>query len=130
MSAFLARISGTFAILCGVLFIYGFLMVDNIRVSTLDSPTAGFDVMVTLKNITPRYAWVEVYGCAAEMREDGVVICAGAWDRTSIQQTREDVSQYPFFWGRYVPKGTLLIVAHAMDANGDILARGRTVVMR
>jgi hypothetical protein len=130
MLSFCRNLAATFIIFCGVLFIYGFLMVDNIRVSTREWPTTGFDVLVTLPSVTPRYAWVEVYGCAAEITEDGVVVCVGAWDRTSTQETRIDQRQYPFPWGRHVPKGTLLIVAHAMDANGDVLARGRTVVMR
>jgi hypothetical protein len=130
MHPFLVRLSATFATFCGVLFIYGFLMVDNIRVSTREFKDTGFDVLVTLPSVTPRYAWVEAYGCAAEITEDGVVVCVGAWDRTSTQQTRVDQQQYQFQWGRHVPKGTLLIVAHAMDSNGDVLARGRTVVMR
>jgi hypothetical protein len=130
MNPFLVRLSATFCIFCGVLFIYGFLMVDSIRVSTREFKDTGFDVLVTLASVTPRYTWVEVYGCAAEITQDGVVVCVGAWDRTSTQQTRTDQQQYPFPWGRHVPKGTLLIVAHAMDANGDVLARGRTVVMR
>ncbi len=130
MNAFLSRLAASFIIGCGVLFVYGFLMVDTIRVSTLDDKAMGFDVVVTLNSITPRYTWVEVYGCAAEITQDGVVVCVGAWDRTSTQQTRGDVSQYPFWWGRYVPRGTLLIIATAFDANGDVLARGRTVVMR
>lgn len=130
MNAFLTRLSATFAVFCGVLFIYGFLMVDNIKVSTREFKDTGFDVLVTLPSVSPRYVWVDVYGCVADIVPDGGVQCAGAWDRTSTQQTRPDQRQYPFPWGRYVPKGTLLIISTAFDANGGVLARGRTVVMR
>jgi hypothetical protein len=128
--AFCRNLAATFIIGCGVLFVYGFLMVDSIKISTREFRDTGFDVLITLPSITPQYAWLEVYGCAAEMTNEGVVQCAGAWDRASSQATRADQRQYPFPWGRYVPRGTVLIIATAYDANMAVLARGRTVVMR
>jgi hypothetical protein len=131
MNAFLARLSATFVIFCGVLFVYGFLIVDTIKVSTREFRDTGFDVLTTLPSITPRYARVQVFGCAAEITQDAVVRCIdGGWDTLSDTPIRMDVRQYPFPWGRYVPRGTILIVAAAYDFNGDVLARGRTVVMR
>jgi hypothetical protein len=131
MRSFCSNLAATFAIVCGVLFVYGFLMVDGIKVSTREFKDTGFDVLITLPSVTPRYAWVQVYGCAAEITEDGVVRCVeGGWERSSDQQTRSDQRQYPFPWGRFVPRGTLLVISTAYDVNHAVLARGRTVVMR
>lgn len=116
------------AIVCGVLFIYGFLMVDTIKISTREFKDTGFDVVVTLPSVTAAYSWVQVYACAAEITDDNDIECVGFWDRKSLQETRVDQRQYPFPWGRYVPKGKLLIVSTAYDANWQVLARGRAVV--
>ncbi len=124
------RALALFAAVCGVLFIYGFLMVDAIRVSTREFKDTGFDVLVTLPSVTEHYRWVQVYGCAAEVTDEAEVECVGFWDRKSMQETRVDQRQYPFPWGRYVPRGKLLIVSTAYDANWQVLARGRTVVIR
>ena len=130
MTPALTRLIASFAIFCGTVFVLGFLMVDAIKITTRDFKDTGFDVLITLPSITPEYAWVQVYGCAAEVVDDGDVECAGFWDRKSVQQTRVDQRQYPFPWGRYVPDGKLLMVATAYDANWQVLARGRAVVMR
>lgn len=130
MISFCRNIGAAFVILCGVLFIYGFLMVEPIRVSTREDERNVFSVVTTLKNVTDRYAWIQVYGCAAEVLDDGSVECVGFWDRKSLQETRADRSQYDFPWGRYVPGGKLLIIATAYDANWQVLARGRAVVLR
>lgn len=130
MNIFLTRIVSLFAALCGVVFIYGFLMVDSIKVSTRSDERDVFSVVTTLKGVTPRYAWIQVEACAAEVLEDGEVECVGFWDRKSVQETRADRSQYDFQWGRYVPGGKLLIVATAYDSNWQVLARGRAVVLR
>lgn len=116
--------------LCGVLFIYGFLMVDPIKITTREFKDTGMDVLITLPRVTPRYAWVQVAGCLADITDEADVECMGIWDRKSVQETRADQRQYPFPWGRYVPKGPLLIVATAYDSNWQVLARGRTVVLR
>lgn len=126
----LGRIAVLGCALCGVLFIYGFLMVENIKVSTREDERHVFSVVTTLKGVTARYAWIQVEGCAAEVLDDGEVECVGFWERKSVQETRADRSQYDFPWGRYVPGGTLLIVATAYDSNWQVLARGRAVVMR
>lgn len=130
MTLWLTRAIATFAIGCGVLFIYGFLMIDGIRISSREDERKVFNVTTTLKNVTPRHAWIQVSACAAEVLEDGDVECVGIWDRKSVQETRADRSQYDFQWGRYVPGGKLLIVATAYDSNWQVLAQGRAVVIR
>lgn len=130
MKIWITRAIALFAALCGVLFIYGFLMVETIKISSREDERKVFSVVTTLKTITPRYAWIQVAACAAEVLEDGEVECVGFWDRKSVQETRADRSQYDFQWGRYVPGGKLLIVATAYDSNWQVLARGRAVVIR
>jgi hypothetical protein len=124
--------TAAFALVCGVLFIYGFLAPNRIQISTrTEKPSKAFYVMVTLPDVTPEHRWVKVFLCAAEIIEDAGVRCIPeGWDASSTKQTRDGQRQYDFPWGRYIPRGTLLISAITADAEWKTLARGQAVVMR
>lgn len=126
------RALAIFALLCGVLFIYGFLMADRIRITTRTAkPRPDFYVMITLPSVTPDYRWLKVFGCSAEMLEDAGVRCIPeGWDTSSMKETRIDQRQYEVPWGSRVPKGMLQVSAVVFDQEWKVLAQGQTVVFR
>lgn len=104
---------------------------EQIKLSTRTerSKPTEYYVTATLPPITPEFRWVEVYVCHAEITEDGSTRCTFTWDRRSLQEVRLDQHQYVFGY-RFVPRGTLLILAQAADSQWKVLATGRKVVLR
>lgn len=116
------------AMLCGLIFVYGFLVTERVKVTHRTDERKNFYVMVTVPNVTDA-RWVEVFICAAEITESGVFCLGDGWEAISKKETHpEPVYEFPF--GRYVPRGTLRISAVLADVNWKTLASGQTVVMR
>ena len=119
-----------FAIVCGCLFIYGFLVAERINISTRKEQGATpFTVVITLPNVTESYRWVSVYGCSAETDSENITRCDGNWERESTQETRMDQRQYVFPW-RGTPRTLVQVSAMAFDRDGKTLASGQTKVFR
>jgi hypothetical protein len=123
------RVIAAFAIVCGCLFIYGFLMADRIKISTRQDERKAFYVMVTAPNVTDA-RWIEVMICAAEQTEAGVYcLDEGGWDTSSKHEIHPD-GRYEFSFGRYVPRGMLQVSVVISDANWKTLAYGQKRVFR
>jgi hypothetical protein len=119
-----------FAILCGSLFIYGFLASDRLRVTwRAEERNIPFTVTVTSPRITEDHRWVSLYGCSAEL-VDNVVHCDGFWEVQSTHPMRIDQAQYPFPLRGTPKRGTLQFTAMTFDGNNKPLGRGQTLVMR
>lgn len=124
------RLCAVLAIVCGCLFIFGFLTADRLRITV--RPIRGrpdIDVVITVFDVTPDARWLSLYGCAAELNEDGHMFCNDTWDRASLQELRIDQRQYVFPW-RSVPRGWVQLSAAVKDVNGKTLAAGETRVIR
>jgi hypothetical protein len=117
--------TAAFAIICGVLFVYGFMAEagkDRITVTTRDERKLS-TITVTLFDINEDYRWITVYACSAERGEESPqAFCNYFWERESTQETRVDQVQYPFEKWR-VPGGLILITAVAFDKYNKPLAR-------
>lgn len=124
------RIIALLCILGGCLFVAGFLMTEKLRISTRDDKATGFTVTVTLPNVTPEDRWIELYGCSAELLDDAGFRCTEFWERRSTQEPRMDQVQYPFPWGKYVPRGPMILVAVVFDQNRQVRVSGETRVLR
>ena len=124
------RALALFAILCGVLFVYGFLVAERISITTRkEQGSTPFTVVITLPSIKPEYRWISLYGCTAETDSESITRCDGNWERESTQETRVDQRQYVFPW-RGTPRTLLQLSAMAFDGNGKTLASGQTRVYR
>lgn len=120
-----------FALLCGCLFIFGFLMAERVRISV--RPIKGrpdVDVVVTVFNITPEMDTLFLEVCSAEMPEEGSMFCRDdGWYTNSAHPVRSDQSQYPFPL-RNVPRGWLMLSAVVVDRDRKTVASGQTRVIR
>ena len=126
-------LAGLIATFC-VFFAVGYTLAersDVIKISTRrdEKRPTEFYVIATLPAITPAYRWLEVYVCLAEIDAENNVRCSFTWDARSLKETRPDQRQYEFPY-RFVPRGTLLILASAADSQWRLLAAGRKVILR
>lgn len=124
------RVIALLCIVCGCLFVYGFLVAERVKISTREDKATGFDVIVTLPNVTPNDRWIEVYGCAAEFIDDVGFRCTEHWERRSTQEPRVDQRQYVFPWGKYVPRGPMIIICAVFDEHRVVRLSGETRVLR
>lgn len=123
------RVIAALVILCGVLFIYGFLMAERVRISVHKTSSTAIDVIVTVPNVNEAHT-LYLEACSAEMAEDGVMFCAEeGWYIRSAHPMRADQQQYPFPL-RNVPRGWLMFSAAVLDFNGTTLASGETRMVR
>ena len=99
------NLTASFAAICGVLFIYGFLA-PYMRLTQIDD-TRDFRIVVTDTAADDRYAVVMVEGCSADVSDDAGVICNNGWYGRSDRAWPVDRKQtsVPF---RDAPKGALL----------------------
>ena len=123
------KILALFAILCGVLFVYGFLMADRVRITIHDiKGRPDMTVVVTVPNVTNAHT-LFLFGCTAALDENAQMFCNDAWDMSSAHPIRDDQRQYPFLL-RNVPRGWLMFSAAVVDAGGKTLASGETRKVR
>lgn len=122
------RTVALFALLCGCLFVCGFLMSESVKITARNGKQrTDLDVTVTVPDVLHART-VTVFGCSAEHDDNGV-FCTDEWDRASAQEIRGDQRQYPFAW-HFVPRGMIQISAVVADVNGKTLASGQTRVFR
>jgi hypothetical protein len=126
----LRNFTAAFAIVCGILFVYGFIAesaTDRITLKAMTEPRL-LTVVVMLHDIDEDYRWLSVYGCSADMTETGTH-CTGNFERESTIELFGGWKHHFISW-RDVPKGTMQITAMAFDANQKQLAVGQLVVFR
>lgn len=125
------RLLALFAIVCGCLFIGGFLMAERVSIKVLDvkGRVMDIDVIVTVPSVTEEARWLALYGCSAEMDDRNQIYCNDGWEFQSTHPVRVDQRQYPFPI-RSVPKGWLQFSAVVTDYDGKTLAAGSTRVIR
>lgn len=99
---------------------------DTLRISTVTEQTV-LTVSVTLNHVTDAYRWLSLYGCSAEVTENGT-FCTGTFERESTIELFGR-KQELFLW-RNMPQGTLRLTAEAFDANHRVLATGQITVLR
>lgn len=100
---------------------------DRLRVSTLNEPKL-VTVIVTTPDADERYYWLKVYGCSAEMTDDGVR-CNGFWEASSEREPGT-LKQHliPF---RDCPRhGSVQFTALVLDRFGNVLASGSHTMLR
>lgn len=120
-----------FVMLCGCLFVYGFLLTERVRITVQKSSArSDLNVVVTVKNVMPEMHTIFMEACAADMAEDGVMFCQeDGWYMNSAHPMRMDQNQYPFPL-RNVPRGWLMFSAAVLDFDGKTLASGETRMVR
>ena len=111
---------------CLLLLFLGWRRADRLTLRAMDSATV-LTVVITLNDITDKYRFVSVYGCAAEHTDSGVQ-CTGTYERESTFEV-QGRKQYLVDW-RHVPKTLLALEAMAFDAEHRVLARGTLLVLR
>jgi hypothetical protein len=122
------RVAAAFAIVCGVLFVYGFSGGDGrMSLKALDEKRL-LTIVVVLHDIDESYRYLSVYGCSAEMGEEGTH-CNGFFERESTQELYGAWKQHLVTW-RDVPRGTMQITAIAFDVDRKPLSRGQLTVFR
>jgi hypothetical protein len=122
--------TAAFAIVCGVLFVYGFVAepaADRMTLKSLSEPRL-LTVVVILHDVEEHYRWLSVYGCSADMTETGTH-CTGHFERESTQELTGGKRQHLITW-RDLPRGTMQITAMAFDVDHKMLAQGQLVVFR
>lgn len=121
------RVITLLVILCGVLFVYGFVRGDRMRMTYREEPRK-FILVISVPDISDRYDTLIVQTCAAAMTEDGVYCLEDGHESASYQPMRMDQRQYPIV---YPPvRGTMLFAAAAVDRDHHTLASQRLTVLR
>ena len=128
------HVGASFALVCGVLFIYGFIA-SQMRLSEIDD-TREYRIVVTDTAADDSYATVMVEGCSAEVTDDAGVVCSLGWygrsDRawTRDRETGVVSRQIPLAF-RDAPKGVLLrFEAVVSDRQGKPLNSASLVTRR
>ena len=125
------KVVALFAVVCGCLFIAGFLFTEKLKLTVREDKATGLSVVVTLPNVKPEDRWIELYGCSAELVDDAGFRCLDdGWSRRSTQEPRADQRQYVFPWGKYVPRGPLILMAVVYDEQRSVRVSGETRVLR
>lgn len=123
------RLLAACALVMAAIFVVGFVRgdaSDPMRLSALVEKRL-ITVVVTMPAASDRYRWLSVYGCSAEITENGAY-CSGYWE---MESTRElyGLTQEMLTW-RDVPPGTMKIDAIAFDRNHTQLASARLTILR
>lgn len=122
----------SFGLICGLLFIYGFVFTNNERRDRLNITAAQhkrlLTVVIALPDVNSRYRWLSVYGCSADVTEAGVQ-CNGWFERESSTELDGQRKQHLFDW-RDLPGGTMRVVGMAFDGDGKVLAQNQVTVFR
>lgn len=121
------RAVALFSILCGCLFIAGFVT-SRMRISEIDDKRE-YVVMVTDTNADESYFWVVVEGCSADHTNDGV-ICNVGWYGRSDREWWKGRKQTPVPF-RDAPRGVLLrFEAVVRDRGGKTIASASFITTR
>jgi hypothetical protein len=121
-----------FAIVCGVLFIYGFLA-PYMRLTQIDD-TRDYQIVVTDTAADDRYAVVMVEGCSADVTEDAGVICNNGWygrsDRVWHRNRDGSVSKQTPVPFRDAPKGAILRFEAVITDRGGKVVNSSSFITR
>jgi hypothetical protein len=125
--------TAAFAIVCGVLFIYGFLA-PYMRLTQIDDQR-DYQIVVTDTAADDRYAVVMVEGCSADVSDDAGVICNNGWygrsDRVWNRDREGNVSKQTPVPFRDAPKGALLrFEAVITDRRGKMINSSSFITRR
>ena len=128
----MAKFTAAFAIVCGVLFVYGFISEagkDRLKLSKLEE-RRKFTLIVSAPDVTDTYRWLQVYGCSAYISETAGVECdPTGWFSSSLHPMRADQKQYPIPYLN-LPGGTIHFTAFARDAYANQIAQAQLTVLR
>jgi hypothetical protein len=109
--------------------IYGFVRGDRMRLTALDEkrPTR-FYLVVSVPDLTAKYAVLLVQGCAAQVTEHGTFCMEDGWFADSRREFRADQRQYdiPF----PPPRGTVKFTAVAFDRDAKVITSNQLTLMR
>jgi hypothetical protein len=126
VNRFLTHLAAYFALICGALFVYGFIAGERIRVSKRDD-TREFVIVVSAADADERYDTLWVEGCSAEMTDRGME-CAMGWYGSSARQWSGKQVPVPF---RDAPRGIpLLFLAIIADRQGKALVTSTYLTSR
>lgn len=126
----MTRLLTAIVALLGVITIYGFIRgdgKDRMRVSALNERNI-VTVIITVPDADDRYYWLKVFGCSADVTENGVR-CNGYWDAVSEREPGA-MKQHliPF---RDCPRnGSVRFDAIVFDRFGNVLASGQHTILR
>ena len=128
----MAKFTAAFAIICGILFIYGFIAdagKDRMRLTKIQD-RSRFTLVVSLPDIAERYYWLQVYACAAYITEEAGVACdPTGWFSSSGHPLRHDQRQYPIPYLN-LPRGTVHFTAFALDRHANPITQSQLTVLR
>jgi hypothetical protein len=118
--------TAAFAIVCGILFVYGFV-VAGMRLSKIEGPRE-FTIVVSDTSADRSYSWLTVQGCVAEPSEDGVFCLPNGWFGHSGREWAGVQVPVPF---RDAPKNVLLrFDAVVSDRQGKSQASATFLTVR
>lgn len=127
------RLVAALALTFCVFFVLGYTWAEKtqtIKLSIHQDDTMRFYVIAIVPNVTEEPRWLHVFICAAEMDDTSVQCIQGGWEAMSSREPRTDRRDNTIPFGRYVPRGTKLILAELTDRESKVLATGRKVVLR
>ena len=114
-------------VIAAMLFVYGFIAKDRLRLSSYKEKGQPFTLVVSMADADERYHTLYVMACSAEMLETGVYCVEGGWQATSTRVIQRKVEPIPYL---AIPNGTLMFAAVAMDRDGKNLASDRLTLLR
>ncbi len=116
------------AIVCGVLFVYGFVRGDRMRLTKIDRAKGQpFTLVISMPDKDERYRRLYYMACAAEITEAGAYCIEHGWFADGDRSISRAVEPIPFL---NLPGGTVMFAAAAFDANAKTIASDRLVLMR
>jgi hypothetical protein len=118
--------TAAFAIVCGILFVYGFVS-GGMRLSKIDAGRE-FAVVVSDTSANSSYHWLTIQGCVAEPSDDGVFCLPNGWFGHSGRGWAGVQVSVPF---RDAPRGVLLrFDAAVSDRHGKTRSSATFLTVR
>jgi hypothetical protein len=122
----MTHLAAGFALICGVLFVYGFIAGERMRLSKRDA-RREFEIVISAADADARYWRVLVEGCTAEVTDRGVE-CTLGWYGNSERDWRGKQLPIPF---PDAPRGVpLLFFAVIADRQGKALVTSTFLTSR
>jgi hypothetical protein len=127
MTRFMTHLTASFALICGVLFVYGFIAGERISLSRRDD-RREFIVVISAADADERYRHLFVEGCAAEITDSGMGCIAQGWYGNSSRAWAGRQQPVPF---PDAPRGVpLLFYAVIADRSGRTLVSSTYLTSR
>lgn len=127
MNRALTYLAAYLAIVCGALFVYGFIAGERLSLSRRDD-RREFIIVISAADADARYVTLLVEGCAAEPTDDGVRCVGGGWYGNSARTWSGKQQPVPF---PDAPRGVpLLFSAVIADRSGRVLVSSMYLTSR